>query len=108
MRGKRFGGCCQFRADGVIFKDFKNGFGAQHKHPQAFDRCFKQILRHNQQQIVSTVDDNHIGDDAAFGRVVSRVTRLPGLKIIDVVGKLSVQEGLAVFAADARHAEKGQ
>ncbi len=46
--------------------------------------------------------------NAAFGRVVSRITRLPGLKIIDVVGKLSMQEGLAVFAADAHHAEKGQ
>ncbi len=44
LRGKRFGGCCQFRADGVIFKDFKNGFGTQHKHPQTFDRCFQAGL----------------------------------------------------------------
>ena len=110
----RFGGRLRREAVGkaagraVVFEDFKRGLGAQHKHTQAFGDGFGKVFCQHQQDIAAAVGNNHIGDDAAFRRVVGGVAGLAFGEAFDMVGELAVQEGGAVVACDADNAEKGQ
>ena len=110
----RFGGgqgVCAFvqtACRAVAGQGFEDGFGAQDEHPQAFAQGFDEVCRSQQQQVFAAVEHQHVGDDAAFGRVVGGIAGFSFGQSFDVVGQLAVQEGGAVFAADADQAEKGQ
>ena len=111
-RQRRFGGgVCfgvfvQHCGGGIIGQRLEYDFGTQNEHAQAFDDGLGQVGGHDQQQIRTAVQHQHIGQHAAFRGVVGGVTGRTFGQVVDVVGKLAVHKCGAVFSADADYPEK--
>ena len=82
------------------------GFGAQHKHGQAFEGLCQQVTaEHEQNVVMRALETNKAGLHAAFGRAKSGQACVVQIKQREVIGQLAVQEAgsvIALYADDAQ------